>query len=130
MTGIETIVVKAAASQGWQATAEAVRQATIDLAGSVISDQGLIVIPGKGAISPGDYATSLRTAMPTAFRPKTDQPAETSEDNLTERYRAEIAATRRKSALPSNFQEVRSRYADSSLTARFMDELAAARKGS
>jgi hypothetical protein len=49
--------------------------------------------------------------------------------NLTESWRAEIAASRKQS-MPTDFHQVRSKYAANSLTARMMDEVAAARRAS
>jgi hypothetical protein len=130
MADLESLVVEAARKQGFGATADAVRQATVDLAGAVLTPQGLVMVPGKGALAPADYARALRAAIPTAFRPldaarSDDRPANNL--NLTEQMRAAVAASR-KQALPADWDVVRERYPTGSVTRKHMDEVAATRR--
>ncbi|MET3989492.1 hypothetical protein ABID65_001118 [Bradyrhizobium sp. S3.9.2] len=46
---------------------------------------------------------------------------------VTERYRAEIAAARKQTRMPDDWQDVRGRYAADSVTAKHMDEVEASR---
>lgn len=55
---LEDAVASAAVSQGFKASAESMTQAAIQLAGSTLAN-GLIVIPGKGSISPADFVRDL-----------------------------------------------------------------------
>lgn len=77
---------------GFQPNAGAVRSAAIELAGGVLTDQGLIVLPGKGSISPADFARSLRNQMPEAFGALSNDAKPSG--NLTADMRREIAARR------------------------------------
>ncbi|WP_316164542.1 MULTISPECIES: hypothetical protein [unclassified Bradyrhizobium] len=126
--GLESLVVDAARKQGFKPTADAVRQAVVDLAGAVLSDEGLIILPGKGALSPAHYAAALRAAMPAAFRPlDTDRPDVPPAGNLTMQMRAAVAASR-KQALPADWNAVRERYAAGTVTRAHMDAVATTRR--
>ena len=54
---------------------------------------------------------------------KADKPG-----TLTERYRAEIAASQQPARMPHDWQEVRGRYAADSITAKHMAEIEASRR--
>jgi hypothetical protein len=124
-TRLEDLFVAECRRQGHQPSADAVRQAAVELCGSAITTEGLIRIPGKGTISPVDFVRSLRNHVPEAFgKIDVEQP---QHGNLTERMRLEVAASRNPS-VPADWQQVRKRYATDSLTGRMMDELAAARR--
>jgi hypothetical protein len=119
---LEDMFVAECRRQGCQPSADVMRQVAVDLAGGVLTDQGLIVMPGKGAISPKDLVRSLRNFMPTAFGSLTgDKPL----GNMTIDMRREIAASR-KQPLPDDWDQVRSRMIG--LSARMMDERAAMRR--
>ncbi|MCK1658542.1 hypothetical protein [Bradyrhizobium sp. 151] len=97
---LESLILTEARRQNLQPNADAVRQAAIDLAGASLTSQNLIHLPGKGSISPADYIRSLRDQMPEGFG-SIDNKAPSARDagNLTERYRAEIAASRKQSRI-------------------------------
>ncbi|WP_316158585.1 MULTISPECIES: hypothetical protein [unclassified Bradyrhizobium] len=130
MTDLENLIVVEARKLGFAVTADAVMQSAIDLAGGGMTEQGYISLPGKGVLSPSNYVSALRAAMPTAFRPLDAEPEATPPGNLTltEAMRREVAATRRKAALPDDWNAVRERYAAGSVTRKHMDEVAAARR--
>lgn len=93
---LESLILTEARRQNLQPNAIAVRQAAIDLAGASLTTQNLINLPGRGAISPADYIRSLRDQMPEGFgRIDNETPTAKAAGTLTERYRAEIAATRK-----------------------------------
>jgi hypothetical protein len=122
MQDVEDEFVTACRKQGFQPSADAMRQAAIDLAGSALT-AGLIVMPGKGSITPKDFASSLRNQMPEAFEALNHV---RSSGNLTTDMRREIAARSR--SLPADWSDIRSRM--TGLTAQMMDERAAThRKG-
>jgi hypothetical protein len=123
MTDLEDLIVKEANRQGCAPNLEAIRQAGIDLAGATMTSQGLIHLPGRGSISPADFTRSLRHRMPESFGELNAKPAS---NNLTERMRALVA--RSANPLPTDWDAVRRRYANSTLTATMMDELAASRR--
>ncbi|WP_407155077.1 hypothetical protein [Bradyrhizobium sp. STM 3557] len=130
MTDLESLVVEAAKQQGYGVTADAIRQAAADLAGAVLTPQGLIMLPGKGALAAADYARALRAAMPSAFRPlDTGRHGDRPSGNvtMTEQMRAAVAASRRQ-ALPGDFNAVRERYAAGTRTRAHMDAVAATRR--
>ncbi|WP_316174121.1 MULTISPECIES: hypothetical protein [unclassified Bradyrhizobium] len=130
MTDLESLVVEAAKKQGYGATADAIRQAAVDLAGAVLTPQGLIMVPGKGALAPADYARALLEAMPTAFKPlDARQPDDRPSGNvtMTEQMRSAVTASRRQ-ALPGDFNAVRERYAAGTVTRAHMDAVAASRR--
>lgn len=117
---LEDLVLKEARRQGYQPNQHAMRQAAIDLAGSVMTG-GLIVIPGLGAISPADFTRSLRDRMPESFAGIDDKQPAKSAGNMTESMRAEIAASR-KQATPADWNKVRGKYAAGTVTAQHMKE--------
>jgi hypothetical protein len=122
MQNLDDLFVAECRKQGFQPNADAMRQAAIDLAGSTLTDQGLIAMPGKGAISLKDFVCSLRGLMPTAFGSLSDdKPA----GNMTTDMRREIG-TSRKQPLPDDWDQVRSRMIGT--TATMMDEVAAMRR--
>ena len=124
MSDIESLIVKEANRQGVMPNETVVRQASIDLAGASLTPQGLINLPGRGAISPADFTRSLRATMPGCFSPLDAEPVAKPTTTLTERYKSEIEANRRKQSAPDDWHSVRSRYADGSITASHMDEIA------
>jgi hypothetical protein len=106
-----------------------VRQAGIDLAGSSLTAQGLIAMPGKGTLSTADFVRSLRNTMPQAFVPVIDKPA-TSEgrrsgETLTSYMRREVESGLKR-PLPEDWDQIRTKV--TGLTARMMDEVAAKRR--
>jgi hypothetical protein len=119
---LEDMFVAECRRQGLQPSADAMRQAAVDLCGSAVTNGGLIAMPGKGSISPADFVRSLRNHMPESFGSLNDKSQAVS---LTERMRREIAANPNRS-LPADWSDVRSRM--TGLTARMMDALAAARR--
>ncbi|MGY2902944.1 hypothetical protein [Bradyrhizobium sp. URHC0002] len=107
---LETLILSEANRLDIQPNADAMRKAAIDLAGSVMTSDGLISIPGLGSISAGDFVRSLHGQMPEAFQAlDAKSPAARSTGNLTRDMKAEIAANRRQRALPSDWLAVRSK---------------------
>ncbi|MCK1702593.1 hypothetical protein IVA86_14420 [Bradyrhizobium sp. 146] len=107
---LEAMIQTEARQQGYQPNAEAMMQAAVDLAGSVLTDQGLIHLPGRGSISPADFVRDLHGRMPSAFASLADERrAETKTGNLTEQMRQEVAASRRQRMLPRDWLAVRSK---------------------
>ncbi|WP_340671108.1 hypothetical protein [Bradyrhizobium ottawaense] len=97
---LETLILTEARRQNLRANADAVRQAAIDLAGASLTPQNLIHLPGKGSISPADYIRSLRDQMPEGFGSiDNESPTAKAAGTLTERYKAEIAASRTQSRI-------------------------------
>jgi hypothetical protein len=123
---LESLILTEARRQGIQPNADAVRKAAVDLAGASLTAQNLIHLPGKGSISPADFVRSLHNQTPESFTSIDDKPAKPA-GNLTESMRQEISASRKQS-IPADWQSVRSRYSPDSLTARYMEELAASRR--
>lgn len=122
---IEDAIASAAIAQGLKASAEAMRQAAIDLAGSTMTPDQLISVPGKGTLAPRDYINSLRNLIPTAFSPATDKPASDERqtgETLTAFMRRQIESGRKQARMPDDWHQVRSRYAAGSTTAAHMDE--------
>ncbi|WP_420737954.1 hypothetical protein [Bradyrhizobium japonicum] len=99
MTDLEDLIVKEARQQGHQPNQDAIRQAGIDLAGATMTSQGLINLPGRGVISPADFTRSLRQSMPDAFCAIDDHQDHPASDTLTERWRAEIATSRKQARI-------------------------------
>ncbi|GMO36657.1 hypothetical protein [Bradyrhizobium ottawaense] len=97
---LESLILTEARRQNLLPNADAVRQAAIDLAGASLTPQNLIHLPGIGSISPADYIRSLRDQMPEGFC-SIDSESHTAKpsNSLTERYRAEIAASRKQSPI-------------------------------
>lgn len=96
MTDLETLIMKAADRQGRRANQDAIRQAGVELAGASLTSQGLINLPGRGCISPADFVRDLHSRMPEVFGSiDSDAPTARAAGTLTERYRAEIAASRK-----------------------------------
>ena len=127
MQEIEDAFVSECRKQGLQPASGAMIAAAVDLAGSVMTDDGLMVLPGKGSLRPGDYVRTLRDRMPEAFGRLNDQSNDRPAGNLTERMRVEVAAGRER-RLPSDWDSVRKRYAAGSTTAAMMDEIEASRR--
>ncbi|MGO4712535.1 hypothetical protein [Bradyrhizobium sp. 2TAF24] len=131
MTDIESLILAEARRQGYQPNADAVRQASIDLAGSVMTSDGLIAMPGRGSVSKADFVTSLRNHLPGAFLKVQDTPAASDErrpgETLTDFMRRRVEADRKRS-VPDDWDEVRSKV--TGLTAQMMDaRVAAIREG-
>jgi hypothetical protein len=106
---LETLILTEARKQGCQPNTDAMRQATIHLAGATLNDQGLIHLPNVGSIAPADFIRSLRSQAPESFAALSDKPPVTkSSGNLTADMKAEVAANRRQRALPSDWWAVRS----------------------
>ncbi|AJA62859.1 hypothetical protein [Bradyrhizobium japonicum] len=100
MTDLETLIVKEADRQGRRANQDAIRQAGVDLAGASLTSQGLISLPGRGCISPADFVRDLHSRMPECFGTiDSEPPTAKAAGNLTERYKAEIAASRTRSRI-------------------------------
>jgi hypothetical protein len=129
MTDIENLVMKEACQLGLRPNADAVRRAGIDLAGSVMTTDGLIAMPGKGSIHPADFVRSLRNAMPESFAAIADKPATSDErqsgETLTDFMRRQVEAGRKR-GLPADWDQIRSRAIG--LTKRCMDEIEAKRR--
>lgn len=129
---LEDLIVKEAQRLGLKPNVEAMRQAAIDLAGSSLTTQNLINLPGKGSISPADFVRSLRSFMPTAFSDLDDKPSPSVEKpvgkTLTQFMREQIDAGRKQAPTPDDWQQVRSKYAAGTLTAKMMDQIEAERR--
>jgi hypothetical protein len=110
---------------GFAPTADAMRRAGVVLAGATIAD-GMLTLPNLGTISPADLAHSIRAEMPEAFSDLSMNHNRPAGGNLTERMKAEVAATRKQGALPSDWDAVRR--TKTGLTASFMDQVAARRR--
>jgi len=107
---LETVILSEANRQGIQPNADAMRKAAVDLAGSVMTSDGLISIPGLGSISAGDFVRSLHGQMPESFAAVDSKTSATkSSGNMTADMKAEIAAGRRQRTLPSDWLAVRSK---------------------
>lgn len=63
---IEDAVVSAARAKGYAINSTTMATVAIDLAGSTMTD-GLITIPGKGALSVQDYLRDLHDRAPSGF---------------------------------------------------------------
>lgn len=120
VTQLEDLIISTARQLGVHPTALAMTQVALDLAGSEVID-GMIVVPGKGALKPDDYLKSLRSAMPSGFAPVAAPVEITVTKNLTDEMRREIAESR-SNVLPAEWHAVRSRM--KGLTAEIMDERA------
>lgn len=129
MTDLEDLIVKEARQQGHQPDQRAVMQAGIDLAGAILTAEGLIHLPGRGVIAPADFVRSLRSTMPAAFSPVTDdKPATTSNERRsgetrTAHMRRLIEAGRKQPRMPDDWDSVRQRYAAGTTTAAHMQEI-------
>lgn len=121
---LEDLFVAECRRQGHHPDADAMGQVAVILAGSSLNDQNLIVMPGKGSLSPADLVRSLRGSMPESFSEIcADKPdAQPAGRTLTERYRAEIEASRLKRSLPSDWQQVRAKYDANSVTSQHLRE--------
>lgn len=106
---LETLILTEARKLGCQPNSDAMRQATIHLAGATLTDQGLIHLPNVGSIAPADFIRSLRNQTPESFATLGDKPPATkSSGNLSADMKAEVAANRRQRALPRDWLAVRS----------------------
>jgi hypothetical protein len=87
-----------------------------------LNGQNLIVLPGKGSLSPADLVCSLRISMPESFSEiGADKPnTKPAGNNLTESMRLEIAATRQAPRLPDDWRQVRAKYDANSVTGRML----------
>jgi hypothetical protein len=112
MTDLEDLIVKEASRQGFKPNEAVVRQASIDLAGAVLTQQGLIQLPGRGSISPADYVRSLHSQMPAAFSTLADdKPIQsTGHSGLTAAYITELAANRNRRVDASKFSGLTRQY--------------------
>lgn len=119
---LEELISAEAARQGFKANADAVKAAVVDLAGSRMTEDRLIHMPGRGSISAADFVRDLHGRMPNAFTSLVDERnSETrTMGNLTESYRQEVAASRCQRALPSDWMAVRSKA--TGITAQHMAE--------
>jgi hypothetical protein len=128
---IEDLIASEAVRQGVKINVEGMRRAVIDIAGSTLTADRMIAMPGKGSISPADFVRSLRTAMPEGFAPVTDKPASSHEqrpgETLTAFMRRQVEAGRRQPQLPDDWDQVRSRY--TGLTASMMDSIKKSKYG-
>ncbi|MFB6418216.1 MULTISPECIES: hypothetical protein [Bradyrhizobium] len=118
MTDLESLILTEANRQGCQPDQHAIRQAGVDLAGAILTSQGLIHLPGLGAISVADFTRSLRARMPKAFSTIDDGKPEAA---LT------VSELRRKRPLDAAW---RARLASATgITKSMMDEIATRREG-
>lgn len=125
MTDLETLIVNEADRQGRRANQDAIRQAGSDLAGASLTGQGLINLPGRGCISPADFVRDLHNRMPEGFSAiDSEAPTAKAAGTLTERYRAEIAASRTQSRIT---EADLARY--TGLTRKYMEERQLAAQG-
>lgn len=125
MDPVEDAFIAACRTQGFSPTSSAMRHAAIVLAGANLAG-GMIQIPNMGTISAADLAKSIRAEMPEAFAELTATTDRPASGNLTERMRAEVAATMTREALPSDWDEVRR--TKTGLTAAFMAEIESSRR--
>lgn len=122
---LESLILTEARRQNLRPNADAVRQAAIDLAGASLTPQKLIHLPGKGSISAADYIRSLRDQMPGGFGSiDSESPTAKPSDSLTERYKTEIAASRKQSPIT---EADLARY--TGLTRKYMEERYRAAQG-
>lgn len=125
MTDLEDLIVREANRQGCRANQDAIRQAGIDLAGANMTSQGLIHLPSRGCISPGDFVRDLHGRMPNAFSSLADEhkaepTSNPDRQSVTEQHRQELTAIR-KQALPTDWLSKRASV--TGLTAEYMDEI-------
>lgn len=118
MTDLESLILTEAHRQGCQPDQHAIRQAGVDLAGAVLTSQGLIHLPGLGAISVADFTRSLRARMPEAFSTIDDGKPEAE---LT------VSELRRKRPLDAEWQARRA--SATGITRAHMNEIASRRAG-
>jgi hypothetical protein len=119
---IEDAVVAACRKLGVRPNSNAMMQVAIDLAGSTMGD-GILVLPDGGPLSPLDYADKLHSRMPEAFSGIDDKPDTKQVVTLTQKYQAEIAASRKR---PSITDADLTRY--TGITRQHMEERLAAAK--
>lgn len=117
---LENLILSEAKRLGFEPNADAMRQAAIDLAGSALTSQNMIHMPGLGSIAPADFVRDLRSRMPGAFVGLDDREAERKPGNLTSQMREEVAAGRRQRALPGDWSAIRSKV--TGVSAAHMDE--------
>lgn len=117
---LENLILSEAKRLGLQPNAEAMRQAALDLAGSVLTDFSMIHMPGLGSIAPADFVRDLRSRMPSAFAGLDNERKVEVTGNMTHRMREEVAASRRNRALPTDWLTVRSKV--EGITAEHMAE--------
>jgi hypothetical protein len=126
---IEDAIASAALKLDLKASAAVMKQVAVDLAGSTMTADHLISVPGKGSISPRDYVNSLRNLMPEGFAPIADKPATSDErrpgETMTDHMRRLVAAGRKRS-FPSDWGQIRERA--TGLTRACMDEIEAKRR--
>ncbi|MFC0243573.1 hypothetical protein [Rhodopseudomonas telluris] len=125
MQDVEDTFVSACRRMGYAPTASAMRRAGVVLAGATLTN-GMFTLPNLGAISPADLARSLRAEAPEDFADLSQASLPPHGRNLTERMAAEVAASRKPRALPSDWEAVRRTKAG--LTAEFMSEIEDNRK--
>src|SRR3954447_9381346 len=100
---LETLILTEARRQGFQPDQHAMQKAAVDLCGASLT-QGLIHLPNVGTISPADFVRSLRNSIPESFGNLDDKPVGALSDDrpagtITERYLAEIAASRKQARI-------------------------------
>jgi hypothetical protein len=117
-SAIEDAVVSAAHAKGLSLNSAVMSVVAVDLAGSTL-DGAMITIPNKGTLSIKDYLADLHARAPSGFS-KVLQPDK--HRTMTERHRAEIAASRQKRRQPDDWKAARERYAADSVTGRMMRE--------
>jgi hypothetical protein len=106
---LENLILSEAKRLGFQPNAEAMRQAAIDLAGSILTDHSMIHMPGVGSIAPADFVRDLRSRMPNSFASRAHEYETETTGNLTDAMRQEVAASRRQRALPTDWLALRSK---------------------
>ncbi|MCS3476269.1 hypothetical protein M2212_003115 [Bradyrhizobium elkanii] len=119
---IEDGFVSECRRQGVQPGRSVMREAAVILAGSAMTDQGLISLPSKGVISLPDLVRSFRASMPGSFSEIGADKPDKQLGNLTESMRQEIAATRQAPRLPDDWRQARAKYEADSVTSRMMAE--------
>ena len=93
---LESMILTEARRLGFQPDQHAMQKAAVDLCGASLTSQGLIHLPNVGTISPADFVRSLRNQMPEGFGSiDNENPTAKAAGTLTERYRAEITASRK-----------------------------------
>lgn len=125
MIDLEDRFVAECRRQGVQPDQHAMQKAAVSLCGASLTRDGLIHLPNVGSISPGDFVRSMRDQMPEGFGSvDSEAPTDKAAGTLTERYRAEIAASRKQSRIT---EADLARY--TGLTRKYMEERYRAAQG-
>lgn len=118
-TEIEDAIVAAARAVGFAINSAIMTTVAIDLAGSTL-ENGLIMVPGKGALKVQDYLKDLHARAPSGFSKVQQQPGKPDSERT-------IGEMRRKRPLDAAWHARRA--GATGITRTMMDEIAAHREG-